>query len=930
MKKSVVQTLVEGGVTFGQVSDPRDLMKAQDFVHDRVSGILYDFINRLRPAEVSGFAYSLGAGTAFNISVQTPGRVHSQAGLTYDLESGATLNIAPADATLPRLDLVVATLDDAVDATISPIPFVRLRTSGEFSTGVGPYPPTNKSAATESHWRAVPTIKTGTPASIPTPPTHASNEIPLYLITVAPGATSIRDADVLDLREAVLTLRQLNDLVGQDRVDLANLTRRVAQLERLANSPIDLSQIFGEIRTLGDILGLLQRQIDSLQQLPEIRYANAKVALTNPASSKVPSTGTVISTIPTVQMEIGAKVFFGNVEVPILPQNFRDGSLNARFGQASGGAANETFSTDLVIANVTQIAADGFTDFVQRSAVMPAARSRSAAAARDGRYVEVFGGLAANNTSLLSDWYTYDTVADTLTQRTPSISFPSMERPCAVPYGDGNNVLVIAGSETDSTPRVFKVNATTAVVTELSGTLPTGIQFFGDRISATKIFVVAIRKEITGPETDFWEFNTTTGVFTQLGVTGNVPVLAIDYAAGCYYDQDKFVLVASTPGVSSSGRTYIFDRTTLQWTQLSIASPYAGTPDVQLPIARFRMANVNGRALLIGSVLAKDTDRTKAKVWELTPSAMVGGLLWQSTKWTSWDATFAPVQDPGFCSLIGGLGFATGGSFFFAGNGEFSDAKTRIYSSKQGGVIATTFNGAEAITIADASTFAQFLLDPHTASWDVAGFLLSLVGSWNSSNLLVEASFDNGGHWHIVKPEETYLPTDSDATGKRLLRITMYNLKTSKPVLAKAVEIFDQDGVELETRTVIYYNAPTTTKALYLNRDGSIELSDTIEPSTPARCLIHKVTPNGSAAPTLKNYINRRGHIKYSGSKGALPTTVQFDNELAVPVKFVDARAYGGDSMLFFLPSPTVTFDAVVTAASGLADGDVWIVELGS
>lgn len=916
-------------MTFGQVSDPNDLMKAQDFVHERINSILSDFINRLRPSEISGFAYSLGAGTAFNVSIQTPGRVHSQAGVTYDLGASTTLTIAPADALLPRLDLVVATLDDAVDAAIAPIPFVRLRTSDEFSANVPAYPPTNKTAAVERSWRAVPIIKTGTPATVPTPPTHASNEVPLYLIIVAPGSTSIRDADVLDLRDIVLTLRELNNLVGQDRIDLANLTRRVAQLERLANSPIDLSHIFGEIRTLGDILAALQGQIDSLAQLPEIRYANAKVALTSPASSQVPSTGTVVSTIPTVQMEIGAKVFFGNVEVPILPQMFKDNALNARFAQASGGAARESLTTNLVLANITQIAADGFTDFVQRSAVMPSARSRPATAARDGRYIEVLGGLSVDNTSQLSDWFTYDTQADTLTQRTPSISLPTTGRPCAIPYGDGSNVLFIAGSEADPTPRVFRVNASTALVAELSGTLPTGVCFFGDLISPTHIFLVALRREITGTEADFWEFNTVTNVFTLLGTTGYVPVLEIDYAAGCYYAQDKFVLVASTPGVSSSGATYVFDRTTLQWTKLAVASPYAGTAAVQQPISRFRMANVNGRALLVGSVLTKDSDRTKAKVWELTPASVLGGLLWAGTKWTSWDATFAPVQDPGFCSTIGGVGnLPSGSAFFFAGHGEFSDAKTRIYSSKQGGVIATTFNGVEAITISDASTFAQFILDPHTASWDLKGYLISLVGSWNRSNLLVEASFDSGDTWHEITPETTFL-ANSDQ-GSRQVRFTMYNLTTSKPVLAKAIEIFDQNGVELETRTVIHYNAPSIVKALYLNRDGTLILSDVILPSDAKRCLIHKVTPNGSSAPTLKNYINRRGHIKYTGSKGALPATTQFDNEMAVPVKYVDARAYGGDGKLYHLASPTVTFDAVVTAAGVVADGDNWIVELGS
>src|SRR5207237_4385861 len=142
--------------------------------------------------------------------------------------------------------------------------------------------------------------------------------------------------------------------------------------------------------------------------------------------------------------------------------------------------------------------------------------------------------LAADNLSDLGDWLTYDVDNDTLTPRNPLVALPNSDRPALFSYGDGTNVLLICGSESDSTPQVFKLNAVSGAVTEITTTKPTGIQFFGDLIATNKILVVAIRKEVGGFETDFWEFNCATNTFTLLGVTGSVPSLSVDYADGCY------------------------------------------------------------------------------------------------------------------------------------------------------------------------------------------------------------------------------------------------------------------------------------------------------------------------------------------------------------------------------------------------------------
>ena len=121
-----------------------------------------------------------------------------------------------------------------------------------------------------------------------------------------------------------------------------------------------------------------------------------------------------------------------------------------------------------------------------------------------------------------------------------------------------------------------------------------------------------------------------------------------------------------------------------------------------------------------------------------------------------------------------------------------------------------------------------------------------------------------------------------------------------------------------------------TTKALYIDRKGVITISSTIVPSTPDKALIHKVTPDGTNAPAVKNYINRRRpHVKYTGVKSGAGSSTEFANELAVPIRYVDARVKrAADSLLYDINEPGVSFDALVTVAGVVTNGDTWLVEL--
>ncbi len=923
-KKALVQTITQDGNLFGQVSNPQDLIKAQNFLHSRISDLTVDFLNNSKANEITGFTYELGAGNAFNITVKTPGRIYTQTGVNYELLANTLMTIQPADLNNPRFDLIVAVLEADVDADFASIPFVRLRTSEEYSNAVLPYPPNNINAPREKHFRAVIQIKTGNPGPTPTPPGVSSNEVPLYLVNIAAKIEKLSDADITDLRDVISTLRDVNKISGKNANDISNLNRRVGEVEIIAHMPVDLSQVFGEIRTLGDILALYQRQINALRDLPDIRYDIPKYPLTNANSSKIMAVSSIVSGTKVVDIDVGGRINFGDVDVMLRPEKFADASLNARFSHpVTATVRNET---DLILNNVTQIAADGFTDFVERASAFTTPRARPGVAARNSRFVEIFGGLALNNASALGDWLTYDAENDTLTPRTSPIPVGA-DRPTMASCGDGTNVLLIAANTGNQSPRCFKLNAVTGTSVEITSTKPTGTQFIADLIAPNIIFIVAVRTTVGGTVTEFWEFDTTTNLFIQLGATGSVPACDVDSAHGCLYQDNQFVLVKFTPGVSSSGQTFIFDRPSLTWTEINIAQPYGKTAEKQAPLVHFNMANVNGRPLLVGGLLTKETDTNNSRVWELTRTAATP-FSPERLKWQSFDGTFPPVQSVGFCSTLVNNS-PRGKAFLFAGHDNFRGAKNLIFASVQGGLIATNYNGQPAISIADSSTYATFVLPVYTAPWEIQGYLLSLKGIFDKSNLKVEVSFNETDYLQVI-PDHS-IQTDTFMSDVRQIRITLYNLKSSKPILSHLTEVFDQDGADtLENRVVIRYDAPNSAKALYVDRDGVITLSGTITPSTADKCLLHKITPDGANPPKIKNYINRRRpHIKYSKVKDATAASTQFENEMAIDVRYVDARAVSvSNNTLYKIAEPNIIFDATISVTGVVMNGDTWVVEL--
>lgn len=931
-KKRILEAVTPEGQTdvYLPQSNPVDFNLAQDYSHQHIEQVTHDFLLS-DEIEITGFECAIAGGglSPIVMTVAAPGRVYSGDGLSFELLADAELTLDAGDNE-PRIDLIYARRDENVAAALAVRPYSRMRTASEYNAGtVIPLTPLNH--AQERHNRITVGIRKGTPGASPSPPALSANEEGLYYVHVGKLVTVIRAANVVDIRGRLDSLRTLNDDLKSTRTALAGLRKQVEALP--GEIEVKLAQLFGADISLLEAIASLHNRIDRFS-LPEV--IRPKLARWHEDQGKISAEGGVDGSIPVVNIELNTKIMFGDGEVVLSPKRFVDKTRLPRFTQVSGGAASIKREQAINLATITDVQSDGGGDFVLRSSYLPVKRSRAACAGRGNNLVEVFGGLAENNSSLLGDWRTYDIENDTLTLRTlTGVALPSADRPYLFSCGSPDVVLLCAAQSGITNPRWFRVNATTGVVAEHTGTKPSGNWFFGDYIAPGKVFIIAVNQLTDSTQNSaFWVYDVDTGAFTEVGVTGNIPLCQRDLSAGCYYRNNEFVLVEFEAGVAASGKTYIFNLPSLTWTQLSIAAPYGGTIHEQSALSRFRMANVGGRPVLIGALLAHELDASRARAWELTLGdyQLLGDSSTKRPRWSYFDTDMPPVQDPAFCSSIDEAlgGPPDGRAFVFGGQTQYVEARGAIYASVQGGLIATTLDGAEGVTLADSSSFASFVLPVYTLpSWAVAGYVASLEGSYSRGQVKLEVSFDGGTDFYEIKPDEFFAVTDSSTPGVRHMRITLYSYKTSKPILSKLHEMIDQNGIQVEERMVLRFNAVTAgVRGLYVDRFGWIRVESAIVPSTPDKALLARITPTGSTtAPDIKLYVNQRNAKRlYRGT--ATGGLEEVESDLAVDARYV--RAYGvraADDVLYDVAAPEFGFDDVTTL-TGVTDGDGYILEV--
>lgn len=207
-RKVLILNLITGGVEFGRVVLPSEMMSLQDFAHAHVEVVARDLLMRNATGPmVAGFDRTLTG--LLNISVAA-GHVMDAQGLSYEtLPAGqaTAVTLAPAHATLPRIDLVYVTLSANQDAESTALPHRRLLTSAEVAAGADPYPIENQTVNTQRQNRAVVAVKQGTPASSPVAQAAGANEVALYQVLVPAAATVLAAGNVTDVRVQMRSLR---------------------------------------------------------------------------------------------------------------------------------------------------------------------------------------------------------------------------------------------------------------------------------------------------------------------------------------------------------------------------------------------------------------------------------------------------------------------------------------------------------------------------------------------------------------------------------------------------------------------------------------------------------------------------------------------------------------------------------------------------
>ncbi|MDX6692641.1 MAG: hypothetical protein QOF02_244 [Blastocatellia bacterium] len=195
------------GPVFGYVFDAAEFQKTQEFLHAHVETVVKDLLmSGAVSAVVSGFAATPGSGLSVNVAA---GQVHAVDGKTHGSDA-VTVALSAAHATLPRIDLIYATLSTDAEALTQFRPFRQLRTLSQLSADppAPPYPPIQENVSTELHTRATVLVRAGTPNASPVAPALNAGEVPLFQIAVAANATTLISGNITSVHNTARSLAQ--------------------------------------------------------------------------------------------------------------------------------------------------------------------------------------------------------------------------------------------------------------------------------------------------------------------------------------------------------------------------------------------------------------------------------------------------------------------------------------------------------------------------------------------------------------------------------------------------------------------------------------------------------------------------------------------------------------------------------------------------
>jgi hypothetical protein len=214
------------GPLFSRVMTSEDFMNSQEFAHDHITRV----VKRLL---VAGAAASQVAGLAatlvdhLKISIAA-GDVFDANGVAYELDNAFQVTLDAADAALPRIDRIFATLSIDAPADTEFRPHRRLRTQAEFEANLEPYPPVQYDVPGELQTIVTINVRKGTPNASPVAPALNAGEVPLWQVHVAATQTVLGGGDLTDER---LTIKSLYAVV----LELVTINATLAAAEMLAH-----------------------------------------------------------------------------------------------------------------------------------------------------------------------------------------------------------------------------------------------------------------------------------------------------------------------------------------------------------------------------------------------------------------------------------------------------------------------------------------------------------------------------------------------------------------------------------------------------------------------------------------------------------------------------------------------------------------------
>lgn len=955
-KKVLVQQVQPnpGGPVFGQVSNPADFMNAQIFGHAHVEAIARDFvIGSCASTAVAGFVYALPGGMGFQVN--GPGHIIDPNGLSYELDvAQAVLTLAPADPSVPRIDLVIATLQVDVAEASELRPFVQLRTQAELAAlpQVAPYPPTQLTEPTEQHTIAIISIVQGTPASPPAAAGLVAGQIPLWAIGVGPAVTAIHTTDVSDLRNRVGSLCELQDRIDELAEDM--LTKYPPHRHPANQVDIGLGAGIWVGQTVQDYINAqvsAQSGRDPLT-MPELWPAHGATY----AGGLPGFTPNLDGAIPVVDFDPNQSVVFADgTERKFSPAMFGPSlaGLNPRIINASNPPANQAEDNSispLTIGLINSLVSDGGGDWTLKSAAAPTPRLNASAAPRDGQFIEVFGGIGPGGN--LSDWWTYDTINNTVAARAfTGTNPPACDNPALFTCGDGVHILLgCASSQTNQAVQWFLVNAITGACAAAPGgpTTFTGSSttqnyqgFIGALVQSGIVLIIA-----QGPGDDnagnvprtMWKYDVVAGAFSLIYTFpapfsggASIPNMTIGSLAACLYQSGQLVVFQSGfPGTPWAPGTFIYNYGAATWTQLGIQQPYNPANPAQAIGTGFRLGNFGGKVYMVGG--ADGNTSGQLYYWRLTPGSVPA--------WQSFPTVLPWRTQTGLTStLVGGL--PQGAGFLLTGrnpSGQPSPFTSDIWAFGPGGVIQTIWNGQSALTLSPGTTQATFRLTDyqfqHIASAQTV--FLHLSGSLPPNSIVISESFDGGINWQVLTPGVITTITHS-AGNVRQLQVTLISSGASVPILAGVFEHFEAPGGPGLTGLVLRVNAPPGTQVWWVNRDGSMTVTNAVFPvvpiasgSTPDQAQIVKTTNNGAGVnPTVQGYRNkRRLQWKYTGTRAG-GVTPPIQNDLTSTPALVTAWGISGaDGHAYKIPDPVFVGDSSIPVTGLTANGDSYIVEV--